>query len=90
MVAVTAAVATAIMVGLADMGRTTADRARARSAADAAALASLSEGRAAAVELATRHGAVLTSWRRGPGPHDVEVTVRVGDVTASARATDAP
>ncbi len=80
----------AVLSGLAVVGRTAADRARAQTAADAAALASLDGGRAAAVDLAARNGAVVVSWRRGPGEHEVTVTVSIDGVTASARASDAP
>ena len=80
----------AVVLGAASLGRTTTDRARARTAADAAALAALEGGRAAAVELAVANGAELVSWARGPGPHDVTVVVAVGDVRATARASNAP
>ena len=89
-VAVATVMAMIIVIGLADLGRTSAQRTRAQSAADSAALASLAEGRRGAADLAARHGATVVSWRRGPGPHVVTVSVRIGDVTASARATDAP
>jgi hypothetical protein len=42
------------------------------------------------VDFASRHGAVLVTWSDGPGPHEVTVVVRVGDSTATARASDAP
>ncbi len=62
--------------------------ARARSAADAAALASLEGGHAAAEELATTNGATVVSWAQVGS--DVVVEVRVGDAVATARATNAP
>lgn len=77
-------------MALGAMGRTVLDRTRAQTAADAAALASLDGGRAAAGELALRHGATVVAWSAGPGPFEVTVTVRVGDTTATARASDAP
>ncbi len=80
----------AVVVGAASLGRTTSDRARARTAADAAALAALDGGRPAAVELAAANGAELVSWTPGPGPHEVTVVVAVGDVRATARASNAP
>jgi hypothetical protein len=64
------------------------DRQRARSAADAAALAGLDGGQPAAVAIAAANGAALVGWQ-GEG-HEVLVTVVVGDQRASARATDAP
>lgn len=63
-------------------------RQRARSAADAAALAGVIEGRAAAAELAAANGAKLVAFDADGDV--VEVTVRVGDRTATARATDEP
>ena len=80
----------ATLSGLAALGRTAADRAHAQTAADAAALAALDGGRSAAADVAARNGAVLVSWRRGPGEDEVTVTVSVDGVTASARASDAP
>ncbi len=71
-------------------GGASVDRTRAQTAADAAALASLDGGRAAAVALAGRHGATVVAWARGPGPYEVTVEVRVGDARAVARASDAP
>jgi hypothetical protein len=61
------------------------DAARARSAADAAALAAVEGGRPAASRLAARHGATVVSWQRHGAA--VTVTVRVGDAVATARAT---
>ena len=89
-VVVATVVFAAVVSGLAVVGRTAVDRAQAQTAADAAALASLDGGRSAAADLAVRNGAVLVSWRRGPGVHEVTVTVSVDGVTASARASDAP
>lgn len=88
--AVSAALLVVFMTALATMGRTSVERTRAQTAADAAALGSLDGGRGAAASLASEHGATVVSWSEGPGPHDVTVTVRLGDVTATARATDAP
>lgn len=64
------------------------DAARAQTAADAAALASIEGGRAAAGDLAGRHGATVVSWYRQGVV--VEVAVRVGDAVAVARATGGP
>lgn len=89
-VVVASVLCVALALAVAVMGRTVVDRTRAQTAADAAALASLENGRPAAVDLAGRHGAVVVAWSRGPGPSEVTVTVRLGDVTASARASNAP
>jgi len=74
--------------GLARLSRDLIDVARARSAADAAALASVEGGRAAADELAVTNGATLVSWEQVGS--DVVVEVRVGDAVATARATNVP
>lgn len=64
--------------------RATVDRAEARSAADAAALAGALDGEAAARSVAARNGAELIRYEaRGDV---VEVTVVVGDRRATARA----
>jgi outer membrane lipoprotein SlyB len=65
-------------------GRATADRARAQTAADAAALAGVVEGEAAAAELARANGGELVSFRVDDG--DTVVEVRVGGSVARARA----
>jgi hypothetical protein len=72
------------------LGSRTLDRVQAQSAADAAALASLETGLPGAQSMAFEHGAVVVSWRRGPGLDEVTVVVRVGDAKATARATNAP
>lgn len=83
-VAVTAAVLFALMPVLVDLTHGQ----QARSAADAAALAGVTGGRAAAASIATANEATLVHWARDG--RDVTVTVAVGDQVASARATDAP
>ncbi len=88
LVVVVATLAVVVAAALAELGGHALDRSRAQHAADAAALASLDGGAAAAGELARRNGAVLVSWRRGPGPDEVTVVVRVGDSTATARASN--
>ncbi|MCD9624440.1 pilus assembly protein TadG-related protein [Rhabdothermincola salaria] len=60
------------------------DRARAHSAADAAALAGAVEGRAAADRLAAANGGRVMAFESYGD--EVEVTVRVGDAEAVARA----
>lgn len=89
-VTVTAVLLVAIVVALGVMGRAAVDRTRAQTAADAAALASLDDGRPAAAAIAALHDADVVSWFRGPGPYEVTVVVRVGDTTATARASNAP
>jgi len=75
-------------VALAAFSRDLIDASRARSAADAAALASVEGGPAAAAELAAANGATLVSWAQIGS--DVVVEVRVGDAVARARATNVP
>jgi hypothetical protein len=88
LVAVVAVLMVTMSVAAATMGRTTIDRTRAQTAADAAALAGLDGGVAASSQLAARHGATVVAWTEDG--HEVTVKVRVGDTTATARATDAP
>lgn len=66
------------------LGAVTTDRAQARTAADAAALAAVVDGDDAAVAVAAANGATVTALER----HGTEVivSVRVGDAEASARA----
>ncbi len=74
----------------AHLGRTVVDAGRARTAADAAALAGVEGGRAASARLAAEHGATIVSWGSS-GPPDamtVTITVRVGRARASAAATN--
>lgn len=90
--ALTAAVLLAIepvLIGL-------VDRQRAQAAADAAALAGVTDGRAGAAALAAANGGELVSWSQtGAGVAGevavlVEVVVVVDGRRAAARATDAP
>jgi hypothetical protein len=64
------------------------DRGRAQTAADAAALAALSGGRAAAAELAGRNGADLVGFDQVGDL--VTVVVEVDGERARAKATDGP
>jgi hypothetical protein len=77
-------------LGIAHLGRSVIDAGRARTAADAAALAGVTEGRAGAARLAAEHGAVLVAWSRHgvPGATTVTVTVRVGRASATAAASN--
>lgn len=84
---VLAIIVVVVVLGLLVMsrvGRVTIDRARARTAADAAALIGVREGRAAAEAMAERNGARLTEFV--DGGREVEVTVVLGSAEASARA----
>src|SRR6056297_1623522 len=83
-VVVSAVLFVSILVALTTTGTTVLEHQRAQTAADAAALASLDGGRAAAVDLAERHGASVVSWRVGPGPGEVTVVVRLGTASATA------
>lgn len=87
-VLVALAITGAIIVGLVPVLGELTDRQQARSAADAAALAGVTGGRAAAASLASANDAVLIGWARSG--HEVTVTVRVGGQTVTARATDGP
>jgi hypothetical protein len=78
------AIVVAAMVGLVPAARALSDRAHARTAADAAALAGAVEGEAAARSLAEQNGAELLAYRRSGT--EVVVRVRVGGADAYARA----
>ncbi len=88
LVAVVVVLAALVAVGLADAGAVIVDRQQAQTAADAAALAGVTGGLAAAAQLAASNGAVLVSYQQ----HGFEVTVVVtlGRVRARARASDGP
>jgi hypothetical protein len=81
------AIAAMLVIGIGAMARDVGDAGRARAAADAAALAGVVGDRPASYALAAANGATLVAWARD-GP-DVVVTVRVGSVTVTARATGA-
>lgn len=87
-------VAVALFVSLAAatvvVGGRMIERSQAQTAADAAALASVTGGRSAAERLAQRHGATVVGFRTGPGVGQVTVVVRIGGATATAAATNAP
>lgn len=76
-----------LLVALAGLGRAAGTAARARSAADAAALAGVTDGEAGARRLAAANGATLESFIRSGDGGDVVVVVRVGRARATARAT---
>ncbi len=76
------------IVGIAELGAELVHRARARAAADAAALAGTTGGRVAAARIAQRNGAVLVSYRSVGDMVVVEVLVE--GARAAAAASDAP
>jgi hypothetical protein len=82
------AITGAVMLGLVPVLGELTDRQQARSAADAAALAGVMGGRGAASSLAAANDGVLVGWSRSG--REVTVSVRVGDQTVTARATDGP
>lgn len=84
LVAAMLAVVTVALVALVPVGLALTDRARARSAADAAALAGAAEGEQAAREVAAANGAELLDYR--PAGDEVTVRVAVDGIEASARA----
>lgn len=73
-----------MVLAAAPMGRVLADRAQARTAADAAALAGAAQGERAARDLARANGAELVSFTSDQG--EVIAEVKVGDVAARSRA----
>jgi uncharacterized membrane protein len=72
------------MLLVTELGGVVLDRARARTAADAAALAGEDGGRGAAEALARENGGVVEAWSTRGG--STEVTVRVGHARATATA----
>jgi hypothetical protein len=79
------AVAAVLVLGAGVLAGDVVDAGRARSAADAAALAGVHGGRRAASHLAAMNDARLIGWEQQGD--SVVVTVRVGDAVAVARAT---
>ena len=79
------ALAVVLLIAVGRLAGDLVDAARARTAADAVALASVIGGRRAADDLAARHDATVLGWSRHGD--DVVVTVRVGHAVVSARAT---
>jgi hypothetical protein len=84
-----------LLVGVTHLGAVAVDRARARTAADAAALAAVVDegrspgtGRRAAADVAARNGAAMTGYRLDGTA--VEVTVQVDDARATSRADRVP
>jgi hypothetical protein len=83
-------VAVLAMVALAQLGGHVVDAARARTAADAAALAGVEGGHDAAARAAAGNGAVLVAWssEADGAATTVRVTVRVGRASATAAASN--
>lgn len=78
------ALAVVVLLALVPLTRGVGERARAQTAADAAALAGAAAGERAARDLAERNGGVLVRFRSTGRAVWVEVTV--GDVRAVAKA----
>jgi predicted aspartyl protease len=88
LVAAVVVFAAIVAFALVRAGRVAVDSARARTAADAAALAGAADGRGAALRLAAANGGHLVRYRVLGA--DVVVEVDVGGVSARARARAAP
>jgi hypothetical protein len=88
------ALSVGMVLALATLIGAAGDAARARTAADAAALAGASAGRGAATALAESNGGHLVSYRSVAGGESsapgVVVVVAVGEARAAARAEMAP
>jgi hypothetical protein len=84
LVAAVVVFAAIVAFALVHAGRVAVDSARARTAADAAALAGAADGRGAARRLAAENGGHLVAYRALGD--DVVVEVHVGGVGARARA----
>jgi hypothetical protein len=78
------ALAVVVLLALVPLARGATERAQARTAADAAALAGAAEGEDTAREVASANGAELVRWRSAGV--DVWVEVTVGDARAVAKA----
>ncbi len=88
MVTVAVVMAGLVAVATAELGVAMVQRQRAQIAADAAALAGLEGGRTGADRLARANGGQLAEFDRDDWT--VTVTVRLGDATARASASDGP
>lgn len=80
--------AVVVLLTLVPLAQGARDRAAARTAADAAALAGVVEGEEAARDVAAANGATLVGWR-ADGP-DVWVEVTLGEARARAKARREP
>jgi len=84
MMVVVLLLAALVVLAIARLGTAADDAARARTAADAAALAGAAQGYEAATELAAANGGVLIDYKAFG--NQVEVRVQVGSSVAVARA----
>ena len=84
LMAVVVLLAVSVCVGVVRLGAGVADRARARTAADAAALAGARDGEDLAAQVAQDNHGELLAYVASHG--EVEVSVRVGDASATSRA----
>ena len=84
LVAIVVLVAAGVALAVGLLGAVVIDRTRARTAADAAALAGVHGGRAQAEAVAAANGGRVRRYVEAGG--DVEVTVQVGRAQATARA----
>jgi hypothetical protein len=82
------ALAVVVILALVPLAQAAVQRARARTAADAAALAGAAEGEDSAREVAEANGGELVGWKAAGT--DVWVTVTVGDARAVAKARREP
>ena len=92
LVVMSVALVAVIAVALSGVGARMVARSRAQNAADAAALAGVHSGSAAAANMAERNGAAIVSFAAAPGPAGTTVTVEVvlqGE-HAIAAASDEP
>jgi len=87
LIVVVLALALGLVVVVGRVGAAAADRARAQTAADAAALAGVEGGRPAATRIAAEHGGELVAFDLRDGV--VAVEVRLGVASAAARAARA-
>lgn len=85
LVALLVLLAGGMCLGLGRMAGVAAAKARAETAADAAALAGAGEDETAAQDIARVNGAEITEYEADSGA--VQVSVRIGDVEARARAS---
>ena len=87
---VVVALAILATAAIAELGGNVVDAGRARTAADAAALAGVEGGRGASASVAADNGAAVVSWssQSDGAAITVTVTVRVGRATATAAATN--
>ena len=88
MLPIVVVLAALVAIGAARLGVALIGEQRAQAAADAAALAGVRGGEAAAAELAAANGGRLVSFRREGS--DVIVVVERGASDATARASDGP